>query len=98
MNVLIIGASRGLGLLVAADLLGRGHRTVITARDQTELDAAVDQLARDHDPTMISSMVCDVGNRDQVGEVIRRIDQRMEQTQVAKTLREGSPATEGAPA
>ena len=31
-------------------------------------------------------------------EVIRRIDQRMEQTQVAKTLREGSPATEGAPA
>ena len=87
MSVAVVfGASRGLGLLVAADLLGRGHRTVITARDQTELDAAVDQLARDQDPTMISSMVCDVGNRDQVGEVIRRIEDEVGPIEVCLTV------------
>lgn len=37
---LFVGASRGLGLLVAADLAKRGHQVVLAARSQETLDAA----------------------------------------------------------
>jgi len=42
---LITGASRGIGLAIAAELLAGGASVAITARKQDELDAAVAQLA-----------------------------------------------------
>ena len=39
-----MGASRGLGLLIARELLDRGHDVVITARGEEELEAAARRL------------------------------------------------------
>jgi NAD(P)-dependent dehydrogenase (short-subunit alcohol dehydrogenase family) len=43
-TALITGASRGIGLQIAAELAGRGARVVITARKHGELETAVEQL------------------------------------------------------
>jgi NAD(P)-dependent dehydrogenase (short-subunit alcohol dehydrogenase family) len=37
---LVAGASRGLGLLISAELVARGHRVHGCARDRDELDRA----------------------------------------------------------
>lgn len=44
---LVTGATRGIGLGIAQELVARGARVVITARKQDELDAAVAQLGAD---------------------------------------------------
>jgi NAD(P)-dependent dehydrogenase (short-subunit alcohol dehydrogenase family) len=44
-SVLITGGSRGLGLALAAELLKRGARVTLMARDATELERAAEQLA-----------------------------------------------------
>lgn len=41
---LVVGGSRGLGLLVAKELVRRGRRVVVAARTETELQSAVEQL------------------------------------------------------
>ena len=41
----VIGASRGLGLLMARELDREGFRVVIAARHQDELDRAAEELA-----------------------------------------------------
>ncbi len=41
---LVTGASRGIGLGIAGELVSRGARVCVTARRQDELDAAVAQL------------------------------------------------------
>lgn len=41
---LVTGASRGIGLGIARELVARGARVVLTARRQEELDAAVREL------------------------------------------------------
>lgn len=60
---LVIGGSRGLGLLIARELLGREYGVLITARDAAELDAAVAQLTKETGRTAIRSRVCDVRDR-----------------------------------
>jgi NAD(P)-dependent dehydrogenase (short-subunit alcohol dehydrogenase family) len=44
---LVTGASRGIGLAVAAELLSRGASVTITARKPDELSAAADKLVSD---------------------------------------------------
>jgi NAD(P)-dependent dehydrogenase (short-subunit alcohol dehydrogenase family) len=44
---LVTGASRGIGLAVAAELLSRGASVTITARKPDELSAAADKLVAD---------------------------------------------------
>ncbi len=41
---LVTGATRGIGLAIAAELVARGARVTITARKQDEIDAALDRL------------------------------------------------------
>jgi len=48
-TALVTGASRGIGLGVAAELLGRGANVVLTARKAEELAAAAGTLAEAHD-------------------------------------------------
>ncbi|GAA4114917.1 SDR family oxidoreductase [Knoellia locipacati] len=43
---LVAGASRGLGLLISAELVARGHTVHGCARDRAELDRAADLIAR----------------------------------------------------
>ncbi len=68
---LVAGASRGLGLLIARELLDRGHTVAICARDRGEVDRAAGLLA-DHGP--VHAYVCDVASRDDVSTLVTRVE------------------------
>ncbi|WP_346623758.1 SDR family oxidoreductase [Blastococcus montanus] len=71
---LVTGASRGLGLALARELLRRGCRVAVCARDPEELERARVELARDGADVL--AVPCDVSNRDQVEELVARtVDQ-----------------------
>lgn len=68
---LVIGASRGLGLLIAGELLERGHQVVIAARDATELARAADRLAAG---PALETRVCDVRDRAALTDLIDGVE------------------------
>jgi NAD(P)-dependent dehydrogenase (short-subunit alcohol dehydrogenase family) len=69
-SAIITGGSRGLGLLVARELGRQGARITIAARDDAELQRAREDLAeRGID---VTTVVCDVGNRDEAQNLIAR--------------------------
>src|SRR5438105_3869756 len=73
-SVVITGGSRGLGLLVARELGRRGARLTLAARDQGELDRAVEDLsARGIDA---AATCCDVTNRDDAESLIAGVVRR----------------------
>ncbi|HET9873785.1 MAG TPA: SDR family oxidoreductase [Propionibacteriaceae bacterium] len=69
---LVVGGSRGLGLLIARELGQRGHRVVIAARDPEELDRARLQLAGNG--LAVSTQVCDVADESDVNAMIDRVE------------------------
>lgn len=76
----VLGGSRGLGYLIAADLLGRGHRVVIAARDEVELDAAVEKLSPLGD---VSAARCDVTIPDDVERLVDDVESDLGPIEVA---------------
>ncbi len=64
---LVAGASRGLGLLIAGELLDRGYRVAICARGAEELASAVTTL---RERGAVTSHVCDVAQQDQVEALV----------------------------
>ncbi|KYH44437.1 SDR family oxidoreductase [Branchiibius sp. NY16-3462-2] len=70
---LVIGSSRGLGLLIARELLAREYEVVITARDAIELDAAARQLTEETGRTAVRPRVCDVRDRDALSSMIDEV-------------------------
>jgi short-subunit dehydrogenase len=69
---LVMGASRGLGLLIARELLDRGHDVVLTARGADELEAATRQLSgRGRE---VHTRVCDVRDRGAVEQVVEQVE------------------------
>jgi short-subunit dehydrogenase len=69
---LVMGGSRGLGLLLARELGSRRHRLVISARDAEELErAASDLSAAGYE---VATEVCDVADHDQVEDLVRRVE------------------------
>lgn len=66
---LVAGASRGLGLLIARELVEHDHTVVICARDRDE----VDEAARLLDPSgdRVFAYACDVADRDAVQTMVR---------------------------
>ncbi len=68
---LVAGGSRGLGLLIARELLRRGHRVALCARDRSQVDAAVEQLSPEGP---VTGHVCDVGDRDQVQALVADLE------------------------
>jgi len=70
---LVTGGSRGLGLLIARELAGRGCRVAICARDAQELDRArrILRTAGHH----VLPLVADVGVSAQVEAAVRRIEE-----------------------
>jgi NAD(P)-dependent dehydrogenase (short-subunit alcohol dehydrogenase family) len=67
--VLITGASRGLGLVLARELASAGARIVLASRDAWELQRAHDELAsRGAD---LLAFPCDVADEGQVDELAR---------------------------
>jgi NAD(P)-dependent dehydrogenase (short-subunit alcohol dehydrogenase family) len=71
---LVTGGSRGLGFAVARELLRRGCRVVVCARDPEELERAREALARDGG--QVFALPCDVADRGQVEELVARTVER----------------------
>ncbi|MBW3541616.1 MAG: SDR family oxidoreductase [Planctomycetes bacterium] len=69
--VLVTGGSRGLGLVLARELVDRGARVAICARDTAELERAADDLRQRGGDVL--TFPCDVTDRDAVFRMIGRI-------------------------
>ena len=69
---LVVGASRGLGLLIARELDREGFRVVIAARNAEGLARAAEQLRADG--ARVATDVCDVTDNDQVEALVARTE------------------------
>src|SRR5436309_441408 len=74
-NVVITGGSRGLGLVLARELVRLGAKVVICARDREELNRAHQDLTR-HGGAVLS-VQCDVRDREQVDELVALVGERL---------------------
>jgi short-subunit dehydrogenase len=73
-GVLITGASRGLGLLLAREFGRHGARVAICARDAAELERARADLARRG--IQVLAVQCDVTDRGQVARLVQAVRDR----------------------
>jgi NAD(P)-dependent dehydrogenase (short-subunit alcohol dehydrogenase family) len=67
-SVVIVGGSRGLGLIIARELGAEGARLTLMARDAAELERA--QLDLESRGVGVRTIPCDIRDRDQVGRAI----------------------------
>lgn len=65
---IVTGSSRGLGFLIARELLHAGCRVVICARDAADLEIARKALGNN-----VIAMTCDVSQKEDVDDLIRRV-------------------------
>lgn len=72
-SALVVGGSRGLGLLIARHLLDRGYDVVIAARDADELQRALTQLDA---PGRVENYVCDVTDAEAVTAMMAWCERR----------------------
>ena len=72
--VLITGASRGLGFVMAGEFARHGTKLVICARNEEDLKRARSEL--EQDGAEVLAVPCDVGDRDQVRNLIQRANER----------------------
>src|SRR5688500_10808183 len=79
-SVLIMGGSRGLGLVMARELIMRGARVAICARDAAELERAEADLAALGGDVM--SLVCDVRTRSEIKAAVEDVRGRFGQIDV----------------
>jgi len=96
---LVTGGSRGLGLVLARELVREGAQVAICARDEAELARARHQFAALG--TDVFALTCDVTDRDQVEEMLAQIRERLGPVEVlinnAGTIQVG-PVDEMTPA
>lgn len=71
---LVAGASRGLGLLIARELLRRGYQVAICARDAAEVEHAATMLSSEG---TVRPYVCDVADREQVQQLVSRVEEEL---------------------
>jgi NAD(P)-dependent dehydrogenase (short-subunit alcohol dehydrogenase family) len=73
-NVLITGGSRGLGLVMARQLISAGARVAVCARDEGELQRVRDEL----EPRgLILAIACDVTEQAQVNSMIEQVKEQL---------------------
>lgn len=96
---LVTGGSRGLGLVLARELVREGAQVAICARDEAELARARHQFAAQG--ADVFALTCDVTDRDQVEEMLAQVRERLGPVEVlinnAGTIQVG-PADEMTPA
>ncbi len=80
---LVAGGSRGLGLLVAGELLGRGHRVAICARTAADLERAERSL-RTHGT--VRAYVCDVRDPLQIDRLVADVRRDLGPVEVLVTV------------
>lgn len=80
---LVAGASRGLGLLIARELLQRGHRVAICARTATDLTRAQELLAP---YGTVRAIPCDVQDPAQVEHLVDTVTTELGPVDVLVTV------------
>jgi short-subunit dehydrogenase len=75
-SVLITGASRGLGLILARHLAEQGARMTICARNEQELQRAEDELRRMG--AQVLAVPCDVADFNRVSDMVRQTMSRFQ--------------------
>jgi short-subunit dehydrogenase len=78
-NILITGASAGLGAEMARQFAAKGHNLALTARRQERLEALRTELTERHPQLQIVVHRLDVTDHDQVFEVFRKADAELGQ-------------------
>lgn len=79
-TVLITGGARGLGLVLAREFAGEGARLALCSRSADDLERARGELARNG--AEVLTVVCDVGDPDQVERLVAAARQRFGQIDV----------------
>lgn len=72
--VLITGGSRGLGFVLARQLAAEGARLALLARTMDDLELAAAKLREEG--ADVFTLTCDVGDRSQATEAVRRVVER----------------------
>lgn len=72
-NILITGASSGLGAGMAREFAARGRNLALCARRTDELDALREELLRAHPGIVVTVAPLDVNDHDQVFDVIYQL-------------------------
>ena len=70
LNALITGGSQGLGKVIASHYLAAGANVVLCARNEAELFATRDELARQFPGPKVLARACDVANETQVNTLV----------------------------
>jgi 3-oxoacyl-[acyl-carrier protein] reductase len=70
LNALITGGSQGLGKVIASHYLAAGANVVLCARNEAELFATRDELARQFPAQKVLARACDVANETQVNALV----------------------------
>jgi len=70
LNALITGGSQGLGKVIASHYLAAGANVVLCARNEAELFATRDELARQFPGQKVLARACDVANESQVNALV----------------------------
>lgn len=73
-SVVIVGGSRGLGLVMARKLADEGARITLLARPESELEPAAQELS--NRGTEVLTVPCDIRKREQVEQAIHRVIER----------------------
>jgi short-subunit dehydrogenase len=79
-TVLITGGSRGLGLVMARQLIQQGARLAICARDAAELERARVELEQPGGEVL--TVPCDVTDRSQVEQMVQQVRARFGQIDI----------------
>ncbi len=69
--VFVSGGSRGIGKGLARGFAERNAKVIITGRDQSTLDAAIQDISVGDHP--VQSLVCDVADTDQIQSAVRQV-------------------------
>src|SRR5258705_9684268 len=75
-SVLITGGSRGLGLVLARQLAEEGARLTLVARDEAELQRAVDDIQKRQPSAEVLSAPADVRARYQAERAVAMAEER----------------------
>jgi short-subunit dehydrogenase len=79
-TVLLTGGSRGLGLVMARQLVQQGARLAICARDGAELERARNEL--EQQGGQVLALPCDVTDRSQVEQMVQQVNDRFGQIDI----------------
>ncbi|HET6962326.1 MAG TPA: SDR family oxidoreductase, partial [Terriglobia bacterium] len=75
-TALVTGGSRGLGLILARELIAQGANVAVCARDAGELERAQSDLSSVRQDARVLPLVCDLTQRHEVEHMVRSVQSR----------------------